>query len=189
MTAFEKAVEHTLRLEGGFVDDPADPGGATKRGITIGVFRQWAQRVLGIPGSLENLENLSRDDAVKIYKARYWDPIKLDGIAAIDESVALEVFDTGVNMGKGTAVRFLQRLLNVFNNQGAHYADIGVDGRVGAQTLGALQAFADRRRQEGLGVLVTGLNCMQGARYVTIAEGRAESEKFVYGWLRQRVDR
>ncbi len=189
MTPFERAVEHTLSLEGGFGNDPDDPGGATNRGITIGVFGHWAQRVLGIAGTLENLENLSRDDAIKIYKARYWDPIKLDDIAAIDEGVALEVFDTGVNMGKGTAVRFLQRLLNVLNNQGAHYADIDVDGGVGDQTLGALRAFEGRRGEEGLDVLVTGLNCLQGARYVTIAEGREESEKFVYGWLRQRVDR
>ena len=143
----------------------------------------------GNPRQLENLENLSRDDAIKIYKARYWDPIKLDDIAAIDEGVALEVFDTGVNMGKGTAVRFLQRLLNVLNNQGAHYADIEVDGGVGDQTVGALRAFEGRRGPEGLDALVTALNCMQGARYVAIAENKPTQERFFYGWLRQRVDR
>ena len=64
MTPFERGVEHTLSLEGGFDNDPDDPGGATNRGITIGVFGQWARRVLGIVGTLENLENLSRDDAI-----------------------------------------------------------------------------------------------------------------------------
>ena len=169
------------------MDDPQDPGGATNWGITIGVLRQWARRTLRIPGTLDNLRNLSREDATKIYRARYWDPIHLDEIAEIDEAIAREIFDTGVNMGQATAVRLLQRLLNVFNSRGLHYDDIDVDGAVGAQTLGALEVFFDRRGAEGMQVLRTALNCLQGARYVRIAEGSPNSEKFIYGWLKNRV--
>jgi lysozyme family protein len=187
MAAFDDAVERTLHLEGGFVDDPQDPGGATNWGITIGVFHQWAQAVLGIPGSRENLESLPRDSAVKIYKARYWDTMRLDEVAAIDEAVAQELFDTGVNMGQGTAVKMLQRLLNAFNNQGQHYAELHVDGDLGNRTLEALRAYADRRGAEGPRVLVTALNCLQGSRYLDIVERQPKAEKFFYGWLKHRV--
>jgi len=187
MSTFEDAVAHTLSLEGGSVDDPQDPGGATNWGITIGVFRQWARRVLGAPGTLDNLRSLSREDAIKIYKARYWDPVRLDEVAEIDEAVAREIFDTGVNMGQATAVRLLQRLLNVFNNRGLHHEDIDIDGGVGPQTLGAFESYFDRRGAEGMEVLLVGLNCLQGARYVRIAEGSPDSEKFIYGWLKNRV--
>jgi len=187
MTIFAEAVDHTLLLEGGFGDDPQDPGGATNWGITIGVLRAWSRRVLGAPGTLESLKHLTREDAVKLYKARYWDVIKLDDVAEIDADVAKELFDTGVNMGPATGVKFLQRLLNVLNNRGQHYEEIDADGGVGEQTLGALRAYRDRRGEDGMMVLVAGLNCMQGARYVSIAENREDSEKFVYGWLKNRV--
>ena len=189
MSTFEKAVDHTLSVEGGFVDDPDDRGGATNKGITYRTFKEWAKEALDVEPTIDNLKALSRDDAIKIYKAGYWDRIKLDRIAAIDAGVALELFDTGVNTGTATAVEFLQRLLNVLNNRGADYADIEVDGGVGDITVGALQAFADRRGQEGLDVLVTALNCLQGAHYVELAERKPKQEKFLYGWLRHRVER
>jgi lysozyme family protein len=179
MTTFEKALKHTLGIEGGYVNDPRDSGGATRYGITENKARAW--------NYVGPMSELPLDLAKQIYKADYWDIIRLDEVAELSPAVALEMFDTSVNCGPSVPVKFLQRSLNLFNMQGKLYPDIAVDGLIGRNTLAALRAFLNRRGKLGSQVLVEALNCLQGAFYTELAERRPKDEAFTFGWFSNRV--
>ena len=118
-TNFDAALEHILQFEGGYVDHPSDPGGATNMGITIGTLADWR----GTPVIKEDVQHLTLEEAGQIYKARYWDACHCD---ELPKGVAFILFDAAVNHGPHRATRFLQQAANV--------AD---DGIIGPQTLGA----------------------------------------------------
>jgi lysozyme family protein len=171
----DDVLEHVLRAEGGYVNDPNDAGGETNHGITIAVAR-----ANGFAGPMRDLP---RSLALAIYRKRYVDDPGFAKVAAICPSIGAELVDTGVNMGPATAAMFLQRALNGLNRGGKDYPDIAADGRVGPGTLAALKAYRDRRGSEGERRLLILLNALQGARYLALAEGRAANESFLYGWL------
>ena len=102
--------------------------------------------------------------------------------------IAAELFDTGVNMGPAVAVTFLQRALTALNRSGRDYPDLVPDGRIGAATLAALDAFlAVRGTSSGETVLLRALEALQGERYLRLAERRPANEAFLYGWLANRI--
>lgn len=177
---FDVEVEKMLLREGGYVNDPKDSGGETNYGITVGVARAF-----GYTGSMREMP---RSTAIAIYRTRYWDSLSLDTIERRAPSVAVKLFDIAVNMGAGRAAEFLQRTLNVLNDGGATYADLKVDGAVGPATLAAFDAYLDKRFAHGELVLTRALNALQGAYYIELAERRPKDERFVYGWLLNRVD-
>lgn len=175
----EKLIDEIIRVEGGFVDDPDDLGGATCWGITEKVARAW-----GYDGPMEDLP---QDTARDIYREQYYYGPHFDRVAKQSPAIARELTDTGVNMGTAQAGAFLQAALNALNNAGEYYDDIIVDGQIGPATLGALRAYLDLRGEEGERVMLTALNALQGARYIELAEVRERNESFVYGWLKNRV--
>lgn len=179
ISAFAEAVARTLTIEGGYTDDPLDAGGETNHGITARVARAF--------GYAGPMADMTLEQARAVYRARYWSALQLDAIALESRALALELFDTAVNMGTATAGRFLQRALNVLNNGASFYGDVTVDGNVGPMTLAAVRDFLTRRGAEGEAVLLAAMNCLQGARYIEIAEGQPADERFVYGWIRTRV--
>ena len=85
------------------------------------------------------------------------------------------------------AGEFIQRLLNVMNNQGAYYPEVMVDGDMGPGTVSALLAYLKKRPKDGELVMVRGLNCLQGAFYITLAERRQKDEAFIFGWFLNRI--
>jgi lysozyme family protein len=119
---FDRCLAETLRLEGGYVDDPRDPGGATKFGVT----RAALSLALGRPASPKDVADLSAAEAGRIYRHGYWTPIRCGELAA---GLDLAVFDMAVNMGPATAARALQEALGV-----------EPDGAVGPATLAAAKA-------------------------------------------------
>jgi lysozyme family protein len=179
MIEIETLLDELLRREGGFVDDPADRGGATNFGITEAVAR-----AAGFAGSMRDLPRVT---ALAIYRDRYWSAPGFDAVAALNPRVAAELFDTGVNMGVGTATAFLQRSLNALNRQGRDWPDIEVDHRIGSQTLSALRGLLRVRDHDGEAVLLKALRALKGARYIAIAEARPANERFLFGWLANRV--
>lgn len=179
MTAFDRALNHVFAVEGGFSDHPSDSGGATKWGITERLARAY-----GYSGAMTDLPKpLARD----IYYDAFWKPLGLDEIAARSETIATELFDTGVNCGVVRAGQMLQRALNVLNQKGTQWPDMAVDGRVGPITMSALRTYTIRRGNEGVTILLRVLNSLQGAYYVELAERREKDEDFIYGWFRTRV--
>jgi len=93
-----------------------------------------------------------------------------------------------VNMGPAVAATFLQRALTALNRNGSDYSDLVPDGRIGEQTLAALDAFLERRgKDSGETVLLRALEALQGERYLRLAERRPANEAFLYGWLANRI--
>lgn len=179
--AVEKYIDDLIEREGGdkFVNHPSDRGGPTRYGIT-----QAVARAFGYDGPMETLP---LDTARAIFRRRYWDEPGFGRVAQISETIADELFDTGVNMGPARAVEFLQRALNGLNARGKLYPDLGVDGRIGPMTLHALERLIDARGHDGIDVLMRMLNALQAVRYLEIAEGNESQEDFMFGWLRTRV--
>ena len=179
MAGFDAAFEELILVEGGYSDDPADSGGKTCYGITEATAREH--------GYAGQMNALPLSEAKRIYKAGYWDSLRLDEVAALSEPIAKEMFDTGVNCGIAVAASFLQRSLNVFNNLQAHYLDVEATSTVGPKTIAALTSFLNRRAPDGERVLLRALNSLQGAKYIKLAEVRQKDEKFAFGWFLRRV--
>lgn len=97
---FDECVVHVLKHEGGYVNHPADPGGATNMGITLAVYRENIDR----DGTADDLRRLTIDQAKRIYRTKYWDALNCDQWPA---GVDYAVFDFGVNSGVGRAKQFM----------------------------------------------------------------------------------
>lgn len=104
---FEDAFDRLIRHEGGYVNNPSDPGGETKWGISKRAFPNL------------NIAALTRVDAREIYKTFFWAPLEA---STMPSSVAFQVFDFAVNSGIDTAIRYLQRALKVADD--GHFGPI-----------------------------------------------------------------
>jgi lysozyme family protein len=119
---FDACLDRVLAAEGGFVNNPADPGGATNLGITQRTLSEFRDAEV----TEEDVRALTRAEAREIYRARYWIPMRCADLPA---GIDLMVFDFGVNAGPGRSVRLLQRS-----------AGVTADGAVGPITLASVQA-------------------------------------------------
>ncbi len=172
-------IEKVMILEGDFSDHPADRGGPTRWGVTEAVARAH--------GYTGDMRNFPRAAAAAIYKRKYWVRPGFDRVARRAPDIAAELFDTGINMGPGTATGFLQRALNALNRNRRDYQDIAVDHKIGSKTLAAVDAFLGKRGPRGEAVLLKAIEALQGARYVELSEKRPANEAFLYGWLANRI--
>ncbi|AYJ85514.1 hypothetical protein D3Y57_05385 [Sphingomonas paeninsulae] len=170
----------TVATEGGYVNNPNDKGGETNFGVTVAVARA--------NGFAGDMKTMTKAQALEIYRSIYFIKPGWGFVMSVSVGIATECYDTGVNMGPKVAAVFLQRTLNVLNRQGKDYADIKVDGAVGPATTNALRALIAKRGHDGESVVLKALNCLQGARYIELAEGRQANEDFCYGWLSNRVE-
>ena len=175
----ERELAALIAREGGFVDDPRDAGGPTRWGVT--------ERVARAHGYAGSMATLPRATAEAIYRELYWCKPGFDRVARIAPEVAFELFDTGVNMGPATAVRFLQRALGALNHAVRYGPSPRIDGVIGERVLATLARFLDHRGSRGERTLVRALDCLQGARYIELAERRPANAAFVYGWLDTRL--
>jgi len=119
---FDAALAHVLKSEGLWSDNPKDPGGATMKGITFAVFKEWKRN----PHlTKDDLRNISDQDVHDLYKQLYWDKVHGDDLPA---GVDYATFDAAVNMGVGWASKLLQEAVGVT-----------ADGVIGQGTLQAVQ--------------------------------------------------
>jgi hypothetical protein len=119
---FSRCFELVLKQEGGFVDNPADPGGATNMGITKATLEHFRGEAV----TVDDVRNLKKEEAGQIYQARYWNALNCDALPA---GLDLIVFDFGVNSGPTRAARLLQATAGAKD-----------DGAIGPSTLGAIKA-------------------------------------------------
>ncbi len=155
---FEPCLAFTLREEGGYVDNPADPGGATNMGITLATYREWSDD----PGlGVAQVQDLTLRIARAIYRSLYWNRLRADALPA---GVDLSVFDMGVNSGIWRSARLLQRAIGFTGDE--------VDGCIGPETLGAA-AKCDPR------TLIDDLADRQADFYKSLAD----FDTFGAGWL------
>lgn len=153
---FLRAVEVVLKHEGGYVNDPRDPGGETHFGISKRSYPQ------------EDIKNLTKERAMEIYYRDWWQRYGYNRLQ--DDAVATKVFDMAVNMGPATAHRLLQEAL-VFLGY-----PVAVDGILGLQTITAAN-LADPNR------LLRVLRWLAAYHYYRIADQRPQSRAFLMGWL------
>ena len=175
----DQLIEDVIEREGDYSNHPADRGGPTRWGITEAVARRQGYR--------GDMRRLPQSDAAAIYRRLYWIAPRFDEVAVRAPKLAGELFDTGINMGTGTATGFLQRALNALNRGAKDYADLVVDRHIGAATLAALDGFFTQRGAAGESVLLKAVEALQGAHYLRLAETRPSQEAFLYGWLANRI--
>lgn len=120
MKRFEVCIPRILKHEGGYVNHPNDPGGPTNKGITLATYRAF----INPKGTADDLKRLTEAQAVKVYKAEYWDKVKADNLpVGVDYTVA----DFAVNSGPSRAIKHLQMAVGV-----------PVDGKIGPATMAAV---------------------------------------------------
>lgn len=163
-------------LEKGFVDKPADPGGATNHGITQAVAVQH--------GYTGKMENLPKEVAEGIYYVDYVKKPGFELIAEVSAPVAEKVVDAGVNTGVYHSSVWFQTSLNALNRGGKDYPLINVDGKVGAQSVAAYKGLQKARGNVRACELVLKLmDAQQAAYYVSLKR----LPMFTVGWVDHRI--
>jgi lysozyme family protein len=157
--SFENSLPFVLRWEGGFVDHPADPGGATNRGVTQKVYDAWRTSNGQAPRSVRELQD---SEMSAIYEQNYWRAARC---GEVQDKLDLAMFDTAVNMGVGRAVRFLQGAVGC-----------QVDGGFGSGTLSAVQCCDPSQALQKF------CNARQGF-YERLVLAKPEMNVFLRGWL------
>lgn len=158
LTQFDDIIEIVLHHEGGYVNDPKDPGGETN----FGVAKRSHPDV--------DIKNLTKDGAKNIYREHYWDKNKVE---ELPEQLRHIYFDMCVNQGKGRAVKILQRSAN------AKGADLKVDGGLGPKTLGAIQKS---------NVELQRVRAYRVKYYADLVTRKPDLEKFYYGWFKRALE-
>lgn len=161
MADFEKAIGIVLKHEGGYVNHPNDPGGATNRGIIFKLFKRYALQLNLLP-TLDALKNLSEADAKEIYFQEFWQ--KMHGASFKSQDVANIVFDGFVNMGP-RALKLLQKELGV-----------EADGVIGEKTLSVLNKANDT-------LVFMGYKDARINYYQELAARKPKLKVFLLGWI------
>jgi len=123
LSNWESALAHVLESEGGWSDHPADPGGATMKGVTLATYREYKRNPHITKDELRNISDAELSD---IYKKGYWDKCRCDDLPS---GIDYLVFDAAVNMGAGRSSKLLQESVGVTP-----------DGGIGPITLAAVAA-------------------------------------------------
>ena len=165
-TAFDRAVEHVFKVEGGFSDHEADAGGRTMYGITQRVFDNWRDET-GQPRG--DVAAITVAEAKDIYRELYWNRIRGNDLP---EPVAMMVMDSAVNHGHVRAVKLLQHSLNALGTQ----PKLVVDGIIGRKSLAAVQG-------QNVARILDEYVVKRGLHYVT----RPTFHVFGLGWARRLV--
>lgn len=156
---FEIAVQKTLKHEGGYVNDPKDPGGETRYGISKRSYPNL------------DIKNLTVKEAVEIYRQDYWNKQGLEQLE--DPVLACKVFDLCVNIGPRNAVKHLQQACVQFG------FDLIIDGFLGHQTAEIVNKICHRYSE----ALLTALKIQAGQYYFSL-----NKSNYLAGWLRRLDD-
>jgi len=116
---FENAFEKLLGHEGGYVNNPKDPGGETNWGVTVAVARA--------NGYAGDMKDYPRSLAMVVYRKMYWDAVRAE---ELPPAVRFDVFDAAVNSGVSQSIKWLQRAVGATD-----------DGVIGAKTIAAVAMF------------------------------------------------
>lgn len=184
----EWIIADKIGVEGNYVNDPRDLGGATKFGViqrTADGYKADLQRLFNWSG---NVKDFTIAMAFYVYDKEFWTKMRLDDIIKRCPQTADKMFDIGINAGWKTAALWLQTILTTLNNQGKLYADLKPDGMIGNVTIAAFDALLKNRgNKAGRWLVLKALMCKQGNHYIDISVSRDANEAFTAGWL-NRLD-
>jgi len=158
MSKFDEIIEVVLEHEGGYVNDPKDPGGETNYGI--------AKR--SHPDV--DIKNLTKEGAKEIYKEVYWDKNKVE---SLPEELWHIYFDMCVNQGKSRAVKIIQRAVN------GKGGSLDVDGGLGPMTIAAI----GKSRVE-----LDRVRAYRVKYYSDLVTKKPDLERFYFGWFKRALE-
>lgn len=181
MGAFESAIAYVLENEGGFVDSPSDPGGATNFGLSLRFLKQISldkRRKYGLfndPLTIDDIKELTKDQAINIYKGEFWDQAPYDKISEnSDVYICRYVFDMSVNHGLNQGIKIFQRSMNAVKGE---VDFVNPDGILGDGTLKAIMEVSPIQ-------LEIAMRAERAEFMYGIAEKNAkEGEIDLHGWL------
>jgi len=193
VTAFSERFEHAfadlLGIEGGFVDDPVDRGGATKYGISLRFLKAvgqidedldgYADFDLDMDGDIDgaDIRKLTIGDAKSLYKRSFWQPLHCD---VFPKPLGEMLFDQGVNGGNRAAKKMLQQAINrVSHDFRMSMGTINVDGDIGPITMGAVATIWRRHSDD----LANAFREVVKDRYRAIVRRNPSQARFLKGWL------
>jgi len=170
MADFTQAFQLMIVHEGGYVNDPDDPGGETYKGVARKIFSKWdgwttidmLKRQSGFPANLDRDPDIQQSVS-DFYRITFWD--KMNGDQITNQEVASSIFDFGVNGGIGTSSALAQMVVGV-----------KADGVIGPDSLTAINAFDPEH-------FLAAFTVAKIARYVNIVKKRPTSRKYFYGWV------
>jgi len=182
MNIFDWAIENVLHHEGGWVNNPNDPGGATNWGISL----RYLKTAGDLDGDghpdgdfdgdgdvdIDDIMIATRDEVIDIYRHGFWQPNKIDMVKS--SLVAIKIFDMAVNMGSKQAWKLVQRSCNKLGSK------LTVDGVVGAKTVEAVNSYLIIDYD-----LVTAIRERQANFYETLIERKPKLATFRLGWRRR----
>lgn len=161
MADYKILIPYVLKFEGGYVNDPADSGGPTNKGVTLNTFRS----VYGRAKTINDLKHMTDDQWRHIFKSLYWDKCKADDIA--DQSIANMLVDFAWHSGVTTAIKKLQKIVGVTS-----------DGICGVQTIGAINS---KYAPETFNLLKAArMKYLQG-----IVKNKPSQARFMNGWTKR----
>ncbi len=165
MVSIDEITEDIIRREGGYVNDPDDPGGATKYGVTLGSLQRLGLDLTG-DGRINrrDVRALTRAQAAEIFKKQYFEAPKIN---LLPEALQASVYDMYVNAG-GNAVKILQRLLGEFGFETL------ADGAIGPNTA----RMAGLAYAEAPDFLADAYGIARRNYYYNLAEARPRLRKF-----------
>lgn len=183
MATFYPAFQKTMGDEGGYSNDPDDPGGETYKGISRVYWPRWSgwQYVdqMKLSGAVDvNKEPAALGQAVVgFYKEQFWDRFQGDGIP--DQGIAEELFDQAVNFGVHAAVKALQEALNLANRNQKLWPDTEEDGKFGRGSMLTMQTAVKAGQ---VGLVFNLMNFIQAREYIARFKKSPVKEKYV-GWF------
>lgn len=179
---WKRAAETVLEHEGGYVNDPADPGGATNWGVSLRFLKLEIElgRLYGDnfdfdgDGDVDaaDIKMMPQADALEVYKARFWTPYGWD---RFHPSIAIKAFDLGVNMGPRQAIKLLQRACRACGEE------IADDGAMGPITAGTVRGLGEA----DAGALLAALRSEAAGFYRALIAARPAFDKYRRGWIRR----
>lgn len=162
-------------VEGGYSNNPADPGGETNHGVTERVARDH-----GYDGPMRDLP---KETAQRIYISSYVEGPGFHHVVAISPAVGEKLVDAGVNAGTGRSARWFQIALNHLSRGGTDFPVVVVDGQIGSQTLVAYRALERKRgRVKACELVIKLLDAQQGTHYMSL-----NKPTFIVGWTDNRL--
>lgn len=197
---FLQAYAPLKQFEGGWCQVEGDTGGETYAGIARNFFPKWEGWVLVDaakahssfrqgPGTfsrhLASIPGLT-DMVTDWYRVEWWEKM---GLAQFPQIVADELFEQAVNLGRGGAGRYVQRLCNALNwhktprGEERLFADLTEDGCLGPKSLAAMALLLDKRVSPE--AFVHALNGLQVAHYIGLGAKNFAHRKFINGWMQR----
>ena len=181
MASFDSAIKIILKHEGGYVNNPNDPGGATNYGISLRFIKDYPNYGdFDQDGDVDvnDIRKMTINQASMIYKIFWWDKFKYGQIA--DQTIATKIFDFSVNMGATRAHILLQEALN-----NAFDLRLECDGKLGPKTFHVLNAVLDGDEEQQL---ITAYCEAAWGFYQRLIAKNPKLKVFTKGWRNRAFD-